>query len=34
MTHLYRWRRVLGGRDRHGQPCRVVARIMEAESHG
>jgi len=25
-SHTYRWRRVLGGHDRHGQPCRVLAR--------
>ncbi len=24
--HIYRWRRVLGGVCRHGQPCRVTAR--------
>lgn len=24
--HIYRWRRVLGGLCRHGQPCRVTAR--------
>jgi hypothetical protein len=24
--HMFRWRRVLGGECRHGQPCRVVAR--------
>lgn len=25
-SHTYRWRRVLGGACRHGQPCRVLAR--------
>lgn len=26
MTHTFRWRRLLGGQDRYGQPCRVLAR--------
>ena len=26
MTHIFRWRRELGGLDRHGEPCRVLAR--------
>lgn len=25
-THRFRWRRVLGGLDRHGAPYRVLAR--------
>jgi len=25
-AYQFRWRRVLGGQDRHGQPCRVLAR--------
>lgn len=25
-SHIYRWRRVLGGQDRHKTPCRVLAR--------
>lgn len=24
-THLYRWRREMGGQMRHGQPCRLLA---------
>lgn len=24
--YVFRWRRVLGGQDRHNQPCRVLAR--------
>lgn len=25
-AYQFRWRRVLGGQDRHNQPCRVLAR--------